>query len=161
MAQQALAQIVGIKALMKDIDKQCKDERSALFSAMKKAGYAAVAPVVPATRAALPHSDRKDTHWHKSGALSSSVRASAYRSGAAVRMGSKSQPQAGWVEFGGTRRRPHLSERPFVKSGQYLFPAARGDASRAATEYTKAVNEVFGRAAVWTNAKQNPEAIHD
>jgi hypothetical protein len=161
MAQQAQASIVGIKALMRDVDKQCKDERSLLFAAMKKAGYAAVAPIVPAVRGALPHSDAPGGHWHRPGALSTSVRASAYRSGAAVRMGSKAVSYAGWVDFGGRRSRPHLTERPYVQNGRYLFPAARAHAARAAEEYVKAINDTFGKTAVWTNATATPEAVHD
>jgi len=159
VAQQAIAQVVGLKALMKDVDRLCKNERSALFAAMKKAGYRAVSPIVPAARASLPHSDRRPSRTHKPGALAGSLRASGYRSGAGVRMGGTKVPYAGWVEFGG--RRPDGSEREYIQSGRYLFPAAKGDASRAVTEYTKEINDLFGRTAIWTNAKSNPESVHD
>lgn len=159
MAQQALASIVGIKALMKDVDKLCKDERSALFAAMKRAGYAAVSPIVTRTRGELPHSERRSSRTHRPGALAASARATGYRSGAAARMGSTKVPYAGWVEFGGSR--PDGSRRPFVQQGRYLFPSALNQAGHAAELYSKAINEVFGRTAVWTNAKDTPEAVHD
>src|SRR5215472_1889824 len=112
---QAVAEVVGLKALMKDVNKLTKDERSPLFAAMKEAGYRAVQPIVPATRGELPSSDRKDSATHHRGALAASLRASAYRSGAAVRFGSKKVPFAGWIEFGGRRHKPHESARIFIK----------------------------------------------
>jgi hypothetical protein len=155
----AVATVVGLRALMKDVDKLCKDERSALFAAMKKAGYDAVKPVAVATKAALPVSERQ--HVQARGALKGSVRASAYRSGAAVRMGSKRVPWAGWMEFGGTRKRPHPSTREYRSSGYYLFPAARDLAPTAVREYVDAINEIFGRTAIWTNTTTNGEQVHD
>jgi phage gpG-like protein len=161
MAAQALAQVVGLKALMKDVNRLTKDERGPLFAAMKEAGYNAVKPVVPAARGALPVSDRKAGSSHRPGALAGSLRASAYRSGAAVRMGSKSVPYAGWVEFGGTRKRPHASSRPFLRNGRYLFPAAEANAPRAVREYTSSINRLFGKTAIWTNATDSEGSIHD
>jgi len=158
---QAVAEVVGLKALMKDINQLTKDERSPLFAAMKQAGYDAIKPVVPAARGEIPTSDRRETRTHQPGALSSSLRASAYRSGAAVRMGSPKVPFAGWMEFGGKRHRPHESSRSFRGTGRYLFPAAREEAPRAVVEYTKAINALFGRTAIWTNSTTNPEAVHD
>lgn len=154
MSQQALAQVIGLKALMKDVDGLCKNERSALFAAMKKAGYAAVQPIVGRTRGSLPVGTA--SRGHRSGALAGSLRVSAYRSGAAVRMGSKSVPYAGPVDFGG-----YPGERPYMPNGRYLFPAAEGEAHRAVTEYSNAINDLFGRTAIWTNTSANPEAVHD
>jgi hypothetical protein len=154
MAQQALAQVVGLKALMKDVNGLCKDERSALFAAMKKAGYTAVLPVVGRTRSALPVAD--PGRVRRPGALAASLRASAYRSGAAVRMGSKAEPYAGPVDFGG-----YPGERPYLPNGRYLFPAAEGEASRAVSEYSAAINDLFGRTAIWSNSTANPESVHD
>jgi hypothetical protein len=76
-------------------------------------------------------------------------------------MGSKAVPWAGWVEFGGTRRRPRVSERPFVKSGRYLFPASRALSSRAASSYSDALNQVFAASGVWTNTTDNGASVHD
>jgi hypothetical protein len=156
-----LVAVVGAKALRKDINRMTKDERSPLYSAMKKAGYAAISPIVPAARAAIPQSDRKASGRHRPGALAGSIRASAYKSGAAIRMGSKAVPWAGWVEFGGTRRRPRVSERPYVKSGRYLFPAARALSSRAASSYSDALNTVFAQSGVWTNSSDSAGSVHD
>ena len=69
MAQTPQVAVVGAQALRKDIDRLCRDERSPLFNAMKRAGYAAVQPVVPATRARIPSSGRRNSRWHKTGAL--------------------------------------------------------------------------------------------
>jgi hypothetical protein len=161
MPIQAQASVVGLKALMRDVDKLCKDERSPLWAAMKQAGYNAVKPVVPATRARLPHSGRKDSKHHKAGLLAGTVRATGYRSGAGVRMGSKKVPYAGWVEFGGKRSRPHESQRPFYSTGRYLFQEGRREAPRAAQEYTKAINTLFGKTAIWTNATTYEGSVHD
>jgi phage gpG-like protein len=52
-----------------------------------------------------------------SGQLASSVEASADEEGAAVTMG-EGLAYAGWIEFGGSRGRPHVPE------GRYLYPTA-------------------------------------
>jgi len=158
MAQPPVVGVVGLKALLKDIDRLTTDERGPLFNAMKRAGYHAVTPVVGRTREALPVTPRRGV---EPGRLAMSTRASGTRSGAAVRMGSKTVPYAGWVEFGGQRRRPHLSERPFISSGRYLFPAARDLGPAAARQYTDAINDLFHRNAVWTNATETGESVHD
>ena len=159
--QQAIAKIDGLLALRKDIDRMTKDAKGPLFSALKAAGYSAVQPIVPAARDALPVSDRNPSASHRPGLLAKTLRPSAYRSGAAVRMGSKQVPWAGWVEFGGTRRKPFQSEREYVKDGRYLFPAARGLATSAASKYTQALTAVFGSGRVWTNTTDNASAVHD
>lgn len=153
--------LVGIKALLKDVDKLTHDERSPLFAAMKRAGYNAVKPVATATREKIPDSTRKDSATHKHGALAGSVRPSAYRSGAAVRMGSKKAPFAGWMEFGGTRLRPNKSSRPFFANGRYLFFAARQLSQTAGTQYADEINQLFGRTAIWTNSSSTPGSVHD
>jgi hypothetical protein len=159
---QAIAEVVGLKALMKDINRLTKDERSPLFARMKEAGYEAVKPIVPAARSPIPSSDRKESKTHKHGALAASVRASGYRSGAAVRMGSKSKvPYAGWMEFGGTRHKPHDSTREFIATGRYLWPAATDLAPRAETEYIAAINDIVGRPAIWTNGDVPAGSVHD
>lgn len=154
MAQPVVA-IVGAKALRRDLDRLGRDVNGPLFNAMKRAGYAAVQPVVPATRAALPKGPRA------TGALAMTVRASGTKTGGAVRMGRPTVPYAGWVEFGGTRHNPSESSREFVPGGRYLFPAARGDAGRAATEYSQALEKLFGTAGIWTNTTADGGAVHD
>ena len=153
--------IQGLKALERDINRLTKDVRSPLYAAMKRAGYRAVQPIVPATRSRLPQSDRPKSASHRPGRLAGSVRPSSYRSGAGVRMGSKAVPYAGWVEFGGTRHDPWESEREFVASGRYLFPAARELGPRAASEYSTALNDIFASSGVWTNTNADPEGVHD
>ena len=159
---QPVAEVVGLKALIRDINHLTKDESSPLFARMKEAGYEAVKPIVPAARSPIPSSDRRESKTHKHGALAASVRASGLRSGAAVRMGSKSKvPYAGWMEFGGTRHAPHDSTREFIATGRYLWPSAVDLAPRAVSEYTAAINDIFARTAVWTNADKPPESVHD
>jgi hypothetical protein len=76
-------------------------------------------------------------------------------------MGSAAVPYAGWIEFGGTRHSPHDSTRTYMPDGRYLWPAARGQAGRAAELYSNALGAVFASAGVWTNTTSDPEAIHD
>jgi len=76
-------------------------------------------------------------------------------------MGRVSVPYAGWVEFGGTRHRPHDSSRPFVKGGRYLFPAAQADAERAAQIYAEALTRLFASPGIWTNSGADPGSVHD
>ena len=150
--------IVGAKALRRDINRLTGDVRSPLYKAMAQAGYDAVQPVVSRTKAQLPKSER---YGIEHGQLAGSVRASRIRTGGTVRMGSKRVPYAGWVDFGGTRKRPHLSSRPFVRTGRYLYPAARDLASQAAEHYAQALTAVFASPAIWTNTTTNPGAVHD
>lgn len=151
--------VVGAKALRKDINRLVGDVRSPLFNAMKRAGYAAVQPIVGIVRSALPVSDRPASSTHKPGALSMDVRASGTQTGGSIRMGRKTIPYAGWVEFGGSR--PDGSERPFMAGGRYLFPAAVGDASRAATAYSDELTKLFGSSGIWTNTNASPDGVID
>jgi hypothetical protein len=159
MAGPAIVEVIGAKALRKDINRLTADQRSPLYAAMRAAGAAAVAPILPAARAALPVSERPAGRWHRPGRLAASVRVGATRTGAGVRMGSKAVPYAGWVEFGGRRHRPHDSARPFVKDGRYLFPAAMALAPRAASDYADALTRIFGSSGVWTNTGTG--GVHD
>jgi hypothetical protein len=152
VAPPATVGIVGLRALRRDIKAQTDETSSALFAAMKQAGRRAAEPVAAATVSNLPR---------VSGRLSSDVRITATRTGAAVRMGRKPLPYAGWVEFGGRRKRPHDSQRPFVKSGRYLFPAAREYSYRVAELYSQAVQKVLSSSGIWTNTSDSVEAVHD
>ena len=147
--------VVGAKALRRDINRLADDTKSPLYKAMAQAGYDAVQPIVATTRATLPKGPRT------SGRLASTVRASRIRTGGAVRMGRVSVPYAGWVEFGGTRKHPRESHRPFVRTGRYLFPAARDLAPRAAADYSIALTRLFASSGIWTNTTTNPGAVHD
>ena len=154
-----VVKIEGLTALRKDVDRMCTDQRGPMFAALKQAGYAAVAPIVPAARDRIPASDRPRSGYHRPGGLQNSIRASAYRSGAAVRMGSNAEPEAGWMEFGGTRHAPHNSSRSYARDGRYLFPAARGLAPAAAAQYVHALNDIFGSGRVWTNTTDSAGSV--
>jgi hypothetical protein len=151
MAQPVVG-IVGAKALRKDLSRLADDVTSPLYKAMKQAGRDAAEPVAAAVRAALPH---------VTGTLAGDVRTSGTKTGAAVRMGRASVPYAGWVEFGGTRKKPHYSERPFIKTGRYMFPAARPLAEQAARSYSDALAVLFERSDIWTNTTSDGSAVRD
>lgn len=151
--------IVGAKALRRDLGRLVEDEKGPLFNAMKRAGYAAVKPVVDITRASLPRSGRKATRTHRPDALRMDIRASGTKTGGSVRMGRKTIAYAGWVEFGGSR--PDGSTREYLPSGRYLFPAARTDAARAAQAYSDALTKLFGSSGVWTNVTGDGSSVHD
>jgi hypothetical protein len=143
--------VVGAKALRRDLNRLAEDVNGPLFNAMKRAGYAAVQPVVGATRAEIPSDG--------SGALAATVRASGTKTGGAVRMGRASVPYAGWFEFGGSR--PDGSERDYLPGGRALFPAARTDAERAAKDYSDALTKLFESSGIWTNTSADGGQIHD
>jgi len=142
---QAVAQVVGIRALAKDL-KALGDPGGPLLKAMVDAGRKAAEPVASVTRGTLP----RDT-----GRLAGDVRVSATRTGATVRMGRASVRYAGWVEFGGTRKVPHVSHRDYQPRGRYLFPAAVMGAPLVASLYTKAVTEAV-EGFHWTNEGDSP-----
>ena len=144
--------IVGARALRKDLSRLADDATSPLYAAMKQAGKDAAEPVAAATRATLPH---------VTGTLAADVRTSGTKTGAAVRMGRASVPYAGWVEFGGTRHKPHESERPFIKTGRYLYPAARDLGEQAARSHSDALAVLFERSDIWTNTTSDGSAVRD
>lgn len=149
MAQPVVG-IVGARALRKDLSHLADDATGPLYQVMKQAGRDAAEPVAAATRQALPH---------VTGTLAGDVRTSGTKTGAAVRMGRVSVPYAGWVEFGGTRK--DGSERPFIRTGRYLFPAAAGLAERSARSYSDALAVLFERSDLWTNTTSDPGAVRD
>jgi hypothetical protein len=146
--------IVGMAALRRDINRMATDQSGPLYQAIKAAGKSVAEPVASATRAALPVDQRGP-----GGRLAGTVRTSGTRTGAAVRMGYKSVPYAGWIEFGGTR--PDGSSREYVSSGRYLFPAARAEASTAAQLYADAIARILNSPAVWTNTTNDGSQVHD
>ncbi|HSS11146.1 MAG TPA: HK97 gp10 family phage protein [Acidimicrobiales bacterium] len=123
--------IEGLKALRRDLIKLGEDDMVKAFVA---AGQKVAEPLAGTIRSVLP-SD--------SGDLAGTVRAAKIRTGAALRVGSKAVPYAGWVEFGGTRSRPHFSTRPFIKDGRYIFPAARQAGPGAAQAYSDEVERII------------------
>jgi hypothetical protein len=152
--------IVGARAFRADLKKLATDQSGPMFAAMREAGRAAVQPVVAETRSRIKPSGRADTRWHKTDELVNSVRATATRTGATVWMGPRGRRYAGWVEFGGTRHRPHESKREFKKSGRYLFPSARDLSRRAADLYAAGIQKAFDNYH-WTNTGTNAESASD
>jgi len=144
-APAAVAQVVGIRALARDLARM-GEPGSPLLKAMVDAGRKAAEPVASVTRGTLPR---------VSGRLAGDVRVSATKTGATVRMGRASVRYAGWVEFGGTRKVPHRSTRDYQPRGRYLFPAAVLGAPLAASLYTKAVTEAVEHYP-WTNEGDAP-----
>jgi hypothetical protein len=141
MAKPVEVNVIGLKALSKDLGKMT-GPNGPMLKAMQQAARQAIEPVAAASRAALP----KD-----SGGLAGDVRVTATRTGAAVRMGRSSLRYAGWVEFGGTRRTPHRSTRPYQSLGRYMFPRARQLAGSVAARYETAIARVLNDFH-WTNS---------
>jgi hypothetical protein len=150
--------VVGLRALNRDLGRIVAD-RGPLDKAMADAGRWAAQPVAAAARAAVPHeSGRLNPNERYS--LEGDIRVSATRSGAAVRVGRKAVPYAGWIEFGGTRHRPHDSVRVFTPAGTFLYPAARNLRQTAARLYAEAVTATFANYH-WTNTGTDPGGVHD
>jgi hypothetical protein len=150
MATDPQVAVVGLRALNRDLNRAL-DDRGPISKAMSQAGRTAAEPVAAAVRGALPH---------VSGTLAGDVRVNATRTGATVRMGRKTVPYAGWIDFGGTRHSPHESTRDFVRTGRYLFPAAAGLAPKVAGLYSAALTEAFDTFP-WENTTSNGESVHD
>jgi hypothetical protein len=145
MAQTPTVAVIGMRALARDLSKLTSD-RGALNKALGAAAKSAVEPVAAATRSTLPQ---------VSGRLAGTVRVSAIRTGASVRMGSTSARYAGWVEFGGTRRAPRVSTRPYLSQGRYMFPIAHDLAGQSAQVYSQATEAAIANFA-WTNEGTDP-----
>jgi hypothetical protein len=150
VAQAPVVAVVGMNALKRDLVKLAGD-KGPINTLFVQAGVAALAPVAAATRAALPH----DT-----GRLAGDVRVTGTRTGGTLRMGRASVRYAGWVEFGGTRRRPHESERDYEATGRYMFPAARALATVTQQRYTDALTKAID-VYPWTNESTDGTAVHD
>jgi hypothetical protein len=142
--------LVGMSALRRDVARLTGDV-GPLNKALADAGRRAADPVASVARGRLPQ---------VSGRLAGDVRVSATRTGASIRMGRASIRYAGWVEFGGTRRIPHTTTRPYDPRGRYLFPAALELADAAAETYAAGVQKALDGFA-WTNETATPDSIHD
>lgn len=143
--------VVGLRALVRDLVKASDPRAGQLIKAMQGAGKQAAEPIAAAARATVPHD---------SGTLQGDIRVTASRTGAAVRMGRKTVPYAGWIEFGGTRHSPHDSSRDFVADGRYLFQAARGNETKVVDAYSSALSHAFD-GIPWTNETTDGSAVHD
>jgi hypothetical protein len=150
MAQAPQVAVIGLRALNRDIQKLA-DDRGPLNKLMAQAGRRAAEPVAAVTRSTLPQD---------SGRLAGDVRVTGSRSGAGVRMGRASIRYAGWVEFGGHRKTPHGSTRPYQPRGRYLFPAAFQMAAVSADLYAAAVSTGFATYR-WTNSGADGTTVHD
>jgi hypothetical protein len=152
VAQAPTVDVVGLKALMRDLAKASDDRAGVVANYMKDAGRRVANPVANVARTAM---QIDTTEGRRGPHLTGNIRVSATRTGASIRMGSKSVPWAGWVEFGGKRQRPHFSERPYLKDGRYLFPAARSMAQSSAQLYSDAIAKAFDNFP-WTNTSGAP-----
>jgi hypothetical protein len=130
-ARQFLPQLEGLKELRRDLIRLGDDDMPKAFVA---AGVKVAEPLAGRVRSRLPRD---------SGDLAGSVRVAKIRTGAALRVGSKKVPWAGWVEFGGTRRRPHVSSRDFYPQGRYIFPEARAAGPQAVEAYAAEVGKII------------------
>jgi hypothetical protein len=130
----------------------CGDNAGPLFAAMREAGREAAEPVAAAVREAYPQ---------RSGDLAGSVRVTATRTGAGVRVGTAKVRYAGSVDFGGYPPKKS-TVYPYIGTGRYLYPTAQNMdlASKAGQTYTEAAQKALD-GFDWTNATSNPEAVHD
>jgi hypothetical protein len=149
MADPAVS-VIGLNALRRDLGRLTADH-GALDAAFAAAGAAVVSPVAATTRSEVPSA---------TGRLASSVAVSAQPYGAGVAMGSSTVRYAGWLEFGGTRRAPHRSTRPYDPRGRYLFPAGLSVASTGPAIFESALNKALD-GFPWSNETTDAVAVHD
>lgn len=148
MAKPAEVEIVGLKALTRDLVRSADPRASEVLKYLQVAGRLAAGPVADQYRSSAP------SH---TGRMVGTTRITSARSGATVRVGNKAVPYAGWVDFGGGHE--HES-RQYIKNGRYLFPAAHTFGPAAARLYSEAIQTAYDHFS-WTNTGTTPEAIHD
>ena len=83
------------------------------------------------------------------------MRITGTRTGATVRVGRKSVPYAGAVDFGGWPK-----GREYVAGGRYLFPAAQGLAETVANLYSDGIQQALD-SFPWSNETTDAGAVHD
>jgi hypothetical protein len=142
VANQPVVQVIGLRALFRDLTKMSDPAAGVLAKAMSAAGKDAFTPVATELAAAYPH---------RSGRLAASVRVTSSRTGAAIRVGKKAVPYAGPVDFGG-----YPAGREYLKDGRYLYPTVRRHTAAAVVEYERAVTAAVNTYA-WTNESNNPK----
>jgi hypothetical protein len=143
----ALAAVVVLNALYKDLAKLSDPRSGDLAKALVQAGVDAMTPIANAVRTAYPH---------KTGHLAGSVKVTKSRTGAAVRVGSKVKiPYAGPVDFGG-----YPDGRPFLADGRYLYPTAKAMLPQAIHDYEAAIVHVC-ETFPWTNSTTSAGSVHD
>ena len=147
MADAPVVDIVGLRALARDV--KALTTSNDLLSQMREAARKAAAPVAAAIASAVPH----DT-----GTLAGTVRTSATRTGAGIRMGGiGGVAYAGPVDFGGWP-----AGREYLTNGRYMFPIAHEAnlAAAAAADYSDAITRAVN-SYDWSNATTDPAAVHD
>jgi len=150
MATAPVVGVIGMKAFLRDVAKLSSDN-GPLLKQFRQAGMTAAEPVAAVTRSSLPQ---------VTGRLAGDVRVSATKTGASVRMGRGTVRYAGWVDFGGTRRNPRVSSRPYDPRGRYLFPAGVQLAAVSSRLYSEAVQRAVD-GYQWTNPGSDGAEIHD
>jgi hypothetical protein len=137
----AAVEVVGLRALQRDLKRLADPVGGDMADALAAAGRQAAQPVADAVRNAYPT---------VTGRLAGSVRVTGSRTGAAVRVGRKSIPYAGPVDFGG-----YPGDRPYLPDGRYLYPAMAAHAADAVAAYQRAVAAAVDRFG-WTNPGDQP-----
>jgi hypothetical protein len=132
---------VGMAALMHDLQRAGSDS-GPIAKALQQVGQTALQPVASAARGRLPQT---------SGRLAGDVRVYPNRAGATMAVGRPSIRYTGWVEFGGTRRRPHTSTRDYSSTGRYIIPAARTLSGKVPDLDNTALTKAFDTFN-WTNS---------
>lgn len=91
---------------------------------LRKAGNKAADIVVAEAKPRVPLGPGKGGH------AKSSIRAASTASAARVRGGGRRFPYYGWLDFGGPRNKPRPPERPYFKSGRYIWAAFAAERDR-------------------------------
>jgi hypothetical protein len=136
------AEIVGVKALVKDFDRMAAPA-GPLAAALRTAGRTAITPIADAARSAVPH---------VTGTLAGSVVVETVKLGAKVAM---TAIYAGPVDFGG-----YPGDRPYLPQGRYLYPAAARLGQAGEQAYADAVAATLERYP-WTNATTDAGSVHE
>ena len=143
------AQLVGWDALQNDIGRLAAKDGD-LDTALRQTAQQLAAGPAATARSAVPIT---------TGRMGGSITVATNQAGATVRMGGPSVPYAGFVDFGGRRQSPHLTERPYQATGRYFFPAFAGLASQVQAPYENTAQATFNRYG-WTNPGTDPGGIH-
>jgi len=160
----AVVGIVGASAMRRDL-KKLGEQGSKMLVGMREAARTAAEPVLTRTRGAWPRSTLSHAHH------ADTVRVRASRTGATVAEGDAAKvkpgdpgakfPATGWLEFGGTRHRPHESMRERMVTGNWLYPAAQGLASVVIERYSDAIQKALDDSSSWTNSGNEGTEVSD
>jgi hypothetical protein len=143
------AQIIGLTALRRDITRLAGDN-GPMAAQLRQSGLAVLRPFADVVRSSLPQN---------TGRLAGDVRTTPNKAGATFTVGRPGALRyAGWIEFGGRRRVPHDSVRPYQSRGRYILPHAIQIPSLALTDYSQGVTKALDGFS-WTNA--GTAGVHD